>query len=122
MHALQDRRYSQQTSLICVKTNEGRDCCKSTKIWLYANRQKYDCGAKDNHIYGVGVVSIIDNLPGEGNGGQVADSRLFRTGVLNDLSAQVAALDGAQVLLVGLAVAAVLVQHVWVASLNLHLP
>ena len=76
----------------------------------------------DNHIYGVGVVSIIDNLPGEGNGGQVADSRLFRTGVLNDLSAQVAALDGAQVLLVGLAVAAVLVQHVWVASLNLHLP
>mmetsp|Transcript_20190 Transcript_20190/g.56240 ORF Transcript_20190/g.56240 Transcript_20190/m.56240 type:complete len:301 (+) Transcript_20190:1449-2351(+) len=55
------------------------------------------------------------------NGCQVAHSRLLRAGVLNDLSAQVGALDGAQVLLVGLAVAAVLEQHVRVASLDLGL-
>jgi len=76
----------------------------------------------DRNIYDVYVLTTIDKLPGEGNGGQVADSRLFRAGVLDNLTAQVAALDGAQVLLVGLAVAAVLVQHVWVASLNLRLP
>ncbi len=76
----------------------------------------------DRNIYDVYVLTTIDKLPGEGNGGQVADSRLFRAGVLDNLTAQVAALDGAQVLLVGLAVAAVLVQHVWVASLNLQPP
>ena len=58
--------------------------------------------------------------PGKGNGCQIADCRLLGAGVLDDFSAQVAALDGAQVLLIGLAVAAVLVQHVRVASLNLQ--
>jgi len=57
---------------------------------------------------------------GQGQGGQVADGRLLRRGELHDLRAQVAALDSAQVLLVGLAVAGVLVQHVGVASLHLH--
>ena len=55
----------------------------------------------------------------ECNGSQVAHSCLLWGGVLQDLCAQVAAANGAQVLLVGLAVACVLVQHVGVASLNL---
>ena len=62
---------------------------------------------------------VQGGVPGKSNGGQVADSRLLGACVLDDLSAQVAALDGAQVLLVGLAVAAVLVQHVWVTGLHL---
>ena len=94
----------------------------SKKGVTVANRQRYGCVRTDRNIYGVHMLSKLNMLPGERNGGQVADSRLFRAGVLDDLCAQVAAFDGAQILLVGLAVAAVLVQHVWVASLNLHLP
>ncbi len=95
---------------------------EQTEIWLCANRQRHGCVRTDINVYVVYLLPITDKIPGKRNGGQVADSRLFRAGVLNDLSTQVAALDGAQVLLVGLSVAAVLVQHVWVASLNLHLP
>ncbi len=54
------------------------------------------------------------------DGGQIAHGGLLRGGVLEDLCAQIAAADCAQVLLVGLAVACVLVQHVWVSGL--HLP
>ena len=63
---------------------------------------------------------VKKQVPRKSNGGQIADSRLLWAGVLNDLRAEVAALDGPQVLLIGLAVAGVLVQHVRVACL--HLP
>ncbi len=111
MHVLQEGHCSQPTSLIW--------CEGQRRAWFSANRQRYWCMQIDRNIW---WLCAGYNIPGEGNGGQVADSRLFRAGVLDDLSAQVAALDGAQVLLVGLAVAAVLVQHVWVASLNLQPP
>lgn len=55
------------------------------------------------------------------DGRQVAHRALLGRRVLQDLGAQVGALDGAQVLLVGLAVAGVLVQHVGVAGLDLGL-
>lgn len=62
----------------------------------------------------------MEQVPRKSNGGQVADSRLLWTGVLDDLSAEVAAFYGTKVLLIGLAIASVLVQHVWVACLHLH--
>lgn len=46
---------------------------------------------------------------------------LILTGVLYNLCAQVTAFDGAQVLLVALAVAGILVEHVGCASLSLRL-
>mmetsp|Transcript_5523 Transcript_5523/g.7783 ORF Transcript_5523/g.7783 Transcript_5523/m.7783 type:complete len:590 (-) Transcript_5523:355-2124(-) len=52
--------------------------------------------------------------------GQVADRHLLRGGELHDLRAQVGRADGAQVLLVGLAVAGVLVHHVGRAGLHLR--
>mmetsp|Transcript_5519 Transcript_5519/g.9404 ORF Transcript_5519/g.9404 Transcript_5519/m.9404 type:complete len:237 (-) Transcript_5519:794-1504(-) len=55
----------------------------------------------------------------EGDGGQVADGDLVLGGVLHDLGAEVGTLDGAQVLLVRLAVAGVLVDHVGRAGLDL---
>ncbi|GIX65122.1 signal peptide containing protein [Babesia caballi] len=56
-----------------------------------------------------------------GDGGEVADGHLLRRRVLHDFAAQVGGLDGAQVLLVGLGVARVLVQHEGGASLDLTL-
>lgn len=64
---------------------------------------------------------MLPDEPGESDGCQVADSGLIGGSVLDDLSAQVGALDGTKVLLVGLAVAAVLEEHVGVASLDLSL-
>ena len=58
---------------------------------------------------------------GQGNGGQVANSDFILGGVFKDLSAEVGALDAAEVLLVALAVASILVQHVWGASLDLRI-
>ena len=55
------------------------------------------------------------------DGGEVTDGHLVLAAVLNDLGTQVAALDGAQVLLVALAVAGVLVEHVGHARLYLRL-
>ena len=53
------------------------------------------------------------------DGGEVADCALICVGVLHDFRAQITRLNGAQVLLVGLRVACILVQHVRSASLNL---
>ena len=50
----------------------------------------------------------------------MAHRGLLGAGILQDLGAQVAAADGAQVLLVALPVAGVLVQHVRVARLHLR--
>lgn len=50
----------------------------------------------------------LAHIAGQSDGGQVADSGLLGAGELHDLRAQVGALDGAQVLLVALAVAGVL--------------
>ena len=61
------------------------------------------------------------SAPWERDGGQVADRSLVLARVLHDFRAQVAALDRAEVLLVALAVAAVLEEHVGVASLHLRL-
>ena len=58
---------------------------------------------------------------GQGNGGQVANSDFILGGVFKDLSAEVGALDATEVLLVALAVASILVQHVWGASLDLRI-
>ena len=52
---------------------------------------------------------------------KVANSDLIRSRVLNDLSAQVGAADGTEVLLVALAVAGILVEHEGVAGLGLGL-
>eukprot|EP00438_Fugacium_kawagutii_P014958 Skav234160 [mRNA] locus=scaffold572:66643:67359:- [translate_table: standard] len=57
----------------------------------------------------------------QGNGRKVADRNLIWGGVLNDLCAQIGAMDGAQVLLVGLPIAVVFVQHVGRARLHLGL-
>lgn len=67
------------------------------------------------------LLGLLVDESGQCNGCQVADGHLIRTGVLNDLSAQVGALDGAQVLLVALPVAGILVQHVGSACLDLTL-
>mmetsp|Transcript_989 Transcript_989/g.1567 ORF Transcript_989/g.1567 Transcript_989/m.1567 type:complete len:407 (+) Transcript_989:1659-2879(+) len=67
------------------------------------------------------LCSPLAHEAGQSNAGQVAHGCLLRTGELNDLSTQVTALDGPQVLLVALAVAGVLVQDVRVASLDLSL-
>jgi hypothetical protein len=53
--------------------------------------------------------------------GKVANSDLIRGTVLNDLSAQVGASDGTEVLLVALAVASILVEHEGVSGLGLGL-
>eukprot|EP00754_Rhynchopus_humris_P001505 Rhum_TRINITY_DN10876_c0_g1::Rhum_TRINITY_DN10876_c0_g1_i1::g.40448::m.40448 len=66
------------------------------------------------------VVTGLDEL-GERDRGEVADGHLVLVRVLHDLRAQVAALDRAQVLLVGLRVARVLVQQVRRARLDLRL-
>mmetsp|Transcript_85769 Transcript_85769/g.191778 ORF Transcript_85769/g.191778 Transcript_85769/m.191778 type:complete len:753 (-) Transcript_85769:7-2265(-) len=57
----------------------------------------------------------------EGDGGEIADGDLVRRGVLDDLGAEVGAVDGAEVLLVGLAIRSVLVEHVGRARLHLRL-
>mmetsp|Transcript_29336 Transcript_29336/g.73212 ORF Transcript_29336/g.73212 Transcript_29336/m.73212 type:complete len:277 (+) Transcript_29336:1128-1958(+) len=67
-----------------------------------------------------GGVGLHDE-PGQGNRGEVAHGSLFRGSELNNLSAQIGGADGAQVLLVGLAVARVLEKHVRVARLHLRL-
>mmetsp|Transcript_73652 Transcript_73652/g.208598 ORF Transcript_73652/g.208598 Transcript_73652/m.208598 type:complete len:573 (-) Transcript_73652:343-2061(-) len=58
---------------------------------------------------------------GQGDRREIAHSHLVRGGVLDDLRAQIGAVDGAEVLLVGLAVGVVLVQHVRRAGLHLRL-
>ena len=64
-------------------------------------------------------VTLVGDEFGEGDGRQVADGHLVLGGVLDDLRAEVGAADGAEVLLVGLAVGCILVQHVRYAGLNL---
>eukprot|EP00438_Fugacium_kawagutii_P034554 Skav201792 [mRNA] locus=scaffold645:38737:39012:- [translate_table: standard] len=55
------------------------------------------------------VKNITLHKGGQGNGCKVADCHLILGGVLNDLRAQVGAMDGAQVLLVGFAIAVIFV-------------
>mmetsp|Transcript_19724 Transcript_19724/g.41632 ORF Transcript_19724/g.41632 Transcript_19724/m.41632 type:complete len:589 (-) Transcript_19724:922-2688(-) len=70
----------------------------------------------------VGVLGpLLDHEAGQRDRGQVAHGRLLRAGVLDDLRAQVGGLDAPKVLLVGLAVAGVLEEHVGVAGLDLGL-
>lgn len=63
--------------------------------------------------------SILDQH-GKTDTCQVANSRLIRSSVLDNLTAQVGALDRSQVLLIGLAVAVILVEHVGRARLHLR--
>ena len=51
---------------------------------------------------------------------KVAHGNLVLVRVLNDLSAEVGALDGAEVLLVRLSIACVFVKHIWGSSLDLR--
>mmetsp|Transcript_27903 Transcript_27903/g.64842 ORF Transcript_27903/g.64842 Transcript_27903/m.64842 type:complete len:299 (-) Transcript_27903:754-1650(-) len=55
----------------------------------------------------------------QGDRCQVAHSHFIRRGVLNDLRTEIGRVDGTQVLLVGLAVCCILVEHVWGARLHL---
>ena len=48
------------------------------------------------------------------------NQHLIEVSVLDNLGAEVGTGDGAEVLLVGLAVAVVLVQHVWISCLRLR--
>ena len=57
----------------------------------------------------------------QGDGGQVAHCHLILRSVLNDFCTKVGAVDCAEVLLVGLAVRVILVQHVRRAGLHLRL-
>ena len=68
---------------------------------------------------GLGVV--LDDEAGQRDGREVAHRGLLRRGVLDNLGAEVGGSDGAEVLLVGLAVARILEEHVRVTSLNLGL-
>mmetsp|Transcript_27978 Transcript_27978/g.39318 ORF Transcript_27978/g.39318 Transcript_27978/m.39318 type:complete len:336 (+) Transcript_27978:618-1625(+) len=78
------------------------------------------CGDLGDLIETVEVETVT--LFGKGrqsHGGQVADSNFIFRGVLDDLGAEVGAVDGAEILLVRLRVRRILVQHVGRASLHL---
>ena len=66
------------------------------------------------------VEGPVAHVLGQADGGEVAHGDFVRRGVLDDLGAQVAALDGSEVLLVGLLVARVLVEHVREPGLHLR--
>ena len=66
-----------------------------------------------------GATLVVCEL-GKRNRGEIANGYLFFAGVLEDLSAEVRALDGAEVLLVGFAVAVILVEHVRGSCLDLR--
>ena len=65
--------------------------------------------------------AIVAHVPVERQRGQIAHGDLVLARVLDDLRAQVGALDGAEVLLVALGVGRVLVEHVGRAGLDLRL-
>jgi hypothetical protein len=68
------------------------------------------------------VLSFLDvDETRESKRRQIADSDLVRGRIFNDLRAQIGAADGSKILLVALAVASVLVQHVRITSLSLSL-
>lgn len=66
------------------------------------------------------VVSRSHKL-GETDTSQVANRNLIRGSVFHNLSTQVGAFDGSQVLLIGFAIAAVFVQHVGCSGLHLRI-
>ena len=66
------------------------------------------------------TVAHVDEL-GQGDGGQVADRHFVLGGVLHDLRAEVGGANGTEVLLVGLLVGSVLVQHVGRTGFDLRL-
>mmetsp|Transcript_1161 Transcript_1161/g.4600 ORF Transcript_1161/g.4600 Transcript_1161/m.4600 type:complete len:635 (-) Transcript_1161:687-2591(-) len=72
-------------------------------------------------LAGGGRGVVLDHEAGQRDGREVAHRGLLGGGELDDLRAQVGGLDGAEVLLVGLAVARILEEHVGVARLNLRL-
>mmetsp|Transcript_49811 Transcript_49811/g.61169 ORF Transcript_49811/g.61169 Transcript_49811/m.61169 type:complete len:315 (-) Transcript_49811:806-1750(-) len=65
------------------------------------------------------VEGIAINEGRQCNGRKVADCHFVRRSVLNDLRTQVGAMNGAQVLLIGFAIAVILIQHVWGSRLHL---
>merc|ERR1719402_2035036 len=67
----------------------------------------------------VSLVRLDESI--DSDGGEVADGDFIGAGVLDDLGAEVGTLDCAEILLVGLPVAGVLVQHVGGARLDLAL-
>ena len=66
-------------------------------------------------------LSFFRDELGEGDGSEVADGHLILRGVFDDFSTEVRGPDGTEVLLVGLAVGGVLVQHVGYTCLDLAL-
>ena len=70
---------------------------------------------------GWGARVVLDDEPRERDGREVAHRGLLRGGELHNLGAEVGRADGAEVLLVGLAVARVFEEHVRVAGFNLRL-
>lgn len=65
-------------------------------------------------------LSLVARKLGEGDGGQVANRYFILTRVLQDLRAQVRALDRSKILLVALTIAGIFVEHVWGSSLDLR--
>jgi hypothetical protein len=66
------------------------------------------------------ILLTVDDKRRQSNTGKIAYSNLIRARVLDNFSAQVTALDGAEVLLVRLAIASVLVKHVWGSRFSLR--
>ena len=63
--------------------------------------------------------AVLLHKLGHGDRSEVAHRHFVGRGVLDDLGAEVGRTDGAEVLLVGLAVGSVLVEHVWRARFDL---
>lgn len=66
------------------------------------------------------ILLTVDDKRRQSDTGKIAYSNLIRARVLDNFSAQVTALDGAEVLLVRLAIASVLVKHVWGSRFSLR--
>ena len=72
-------------------------------------------------IEGIVLGGLLGNELGQTDRGKVANGNLIGGGVLNNLGTEVGALDGTEVLLVGLVVAVVLEEHVGGTGLDLRI-
>lgn len=66
-----------------------------------------------------GLLLLVDETI-QSDRGQIADSHLIRTSILDDLGTKIGALDGSQILLIRLSIAGILVEHVRETGLTLR--
>lgn len=93
------------------------------RVVIHVNDPVQVGGDSLDDLVQLGVVELLCvqvGKRGEADGGQVTNSDLVLGGVLYDLSAEIRAFDGAQVLLVRLTIASVLVHHVRSTSFDLR--